>query len=153
TRRWATMPEISRRTLFQLAGTAAAAIPLGTAIPAAAATALRPDAGVSVFPFPLTQVTLLDSPFRANMTRTLSYLSFVDSDRLLHTFRLNVGLPSSAQPVGGWEAPDVELRGHSTGHLLTALAQAFANTGDASFRTKGDTIVSVLASCQARAGT
>jgi DUF1680 family protein len=145
------MPEISRRSLLQLAGMTVAGSALPLAAPVTAA-ALRPDVGVSVFPFPLNQVSLLDSPFRANMTRTLSYLSFVDPDRLLHTFRLNVGLPSSAQPVGGWEAPDVELRGHSTGHLLTALAQAFANTRDTQYKTKGDAIVGVLATCQSRAG-
>jgi DUF1680 family protein len=146
------VPDISRRTLLQATGVAvaASALPLGTA---AAATALRPDVGVSVFPFPLSQVSLLDSPFRANMTRTMAYLSFVDPDRLLHTFRLNVGLPSSAQPVGGWEGPTVELRGHSTGHLLSGLAQAFANTGNTAFKSKGDYIVGVLASCQARANT
>jgi hypothetical protein len=148
----ATMPEFTRRTLLQLAGVTVAGSALPLAVPSVAA-AVRPDIGVSVFPFPLTQVSLLDSPFRANMTRTLSYLSFVDPDRLLHTFRLNVGLPSSAQPVGGWDAPDVELRGHSTGHLLTGLAQAFANTGDAQYKTKGDYIVGVLATCQARANT
>src|SRR5262245_32703536 len=146
------MPEISRRSLLQLAGVTAAASALPLAAPAVAA-AVRPDIGVSAFPFPLTQVSLLDSPFRANMTRTMAYLSFVDPDRLLHTFRLNVGLPSSAQPVGGWEGPTVELRGHSTGHLLTALAQAFANTGNSAFKSKGDYLVGVLASCQARAPT
>ncbi|HEV8559702.1 MAG TPA: glycoside hydrolase family 127 protein [Actinophytocola sp.] len=146
------MPEFTRRTLIQLAGVTVAGSALPLAVPSTAA-AVRPDIGVSVFPFPLTQVSLLDSPFRANMTRTLSYLSFVDADRLLHTFRLNYGLSSTAQPVGGWDAPDVELRGHSTGHLLTGLAQAFANTGDAQYKTKGDYIVGVLATCQARANT
>jgi DUF1680 family protein len=145
-------PNLSRRALLQTTGAALAvsALPLGRA---AATTVIRPDVGVSVFPFPLSQVSLLDSPFRANMTRTMAYLSFVDPDRLLHTFRLNVGLPSSAQAVGGWEGPTVELRGHSTGHLLSALAQAFANTGNTAFKSKGDYIVGVLASCQARANT
>ncbi|MFL6145036.1 MAG: beta-L-arabinofuranosidase domain-containing protein [Labedaea sp.] len=147
-------PQVSRRTALQLAGgaVAASALSLG-AFPAGAAAAVRPDIGVSVFPFPLTQVSLLESPFRANMTRTLAYLSFIDPDRMLHTFRRNVGLSSTAQPVGGWDAPDVELRGHSTGHLLTALAQAFANTGAAAHKTKGDYIVGVLADCQARANS
>jgi uncharacterized protein len=146
------LPAVSRRAVLQIAGStlAVSALPLGRA---SAAVALRPDIGVSVFPFPLSQVSLLDSPFRANMNRTLSYLTFVDPDRLLHTFRLNVGLSSTAQPVGGWDAPNVELRGHSTGHLLTALAQAYANTGTAAHKAKGDYIVSVLASCQARANT
>ncbi|KMS84660.1 hypothetical protein ACZ91_46455 [Streptomyces regensis] len=83
-------------------------------------------------PFPLSAVRLLESPFLANMRRTCAYLLFVDVDRLLHTFRLNVGLPSAAESCGGWEAPTVQLRGHTTGHLLSALAQA---TGRPSRRT------------------
>jgi len=114
-------------------------------------TDVRPDFGVSVFAFPLSQVTLLDGPFKANMGRTMAYLSFVDPDRLLHTFRLNVGLSSSATPCGGWETPTTELRGHSMGHLLSGLAQAHANTGDAALKAKGDYLVGELAKCQARA--
>lgn len=117
-----------------------------------ALTAARPDFGVSVFEFPLSRVTLLDGPFKANMGRSLAYLSFIDPDRLLHTFRLNVGLSSSAAPVGGWETPTTELRGHSLGHLLSGLALAYANTGDAAIKAKGDYIVGELAKCQARAG-
>lgn len=137
-------PKVSRRTVL-----------LGTSVGLAASLvpefASAADVGVSVLPFPLNAVTLQAGPFQANRDRTLSYLSFVDADRLLHTFRLNVGLTSTAQAVGGWESPTTELRGHSTGHLLTALAQAYASTGDAQYKTKGDYIVSVLAQCQSRA--
>ena len=118
---------------------------------AAELAAARADFGVSLFGFPLSQVTLLDGPFKANMGRTLSYLAFVDPDRMLHTFRLNVGLASSATPCGGWESPTTELRGHSMGHLLSGLAQAYANTGDATYKTKADTLVAELARCQAQA--
>ena len=146
--------KLPRRQFIKVAGGVAAGAAIGNGLrPAPVQAAARPDIGVSVFPFPLSQVTLLDGPFRSNMGRTTSYLSFVDADRLLHTFRVNVGLSSSAQPVGGWESPTTELRGHSTGHLLTALAQAYANTGTASYKTKGDYIVGVLAQCQARAST
>ena len=65
-------------------------------------------------PFPLSRVRLLDGPFRDAMLRDQEFLLALDPDRLLHTFRLNAGLPSTAQPLGGWEAPEVELRGHST---------------------------------------
>jgi DUF1680 family protein len=116
-----------------------------------AVTAARPDFGVSVFPFALSQVTLLDGPFKANMGRTMAYLTFVDPDRLLHTFRLNVGTASTATPCGGWETPTTELRGHSMGHVLSGLAQAYANTGDAGLKAKGDYLVGELAKCQARA--
>ncbi len=98
--------------------------------------------------FRLADVRLLESPFLANMRRTCAYPLFVDTDRLLHTFRLNAGLPSSAEPCGGWEAPDVQLRGHTTGHLLSAPAQAYAGTGDEAYAAKSRSPVSALAECQ-----
>jgi DUF1680 family protein len=132
---------------------AATALPAATAHASAptAAAAARPDIGVSVEPFPLGAVSLLAGPFQSNTGRTHTYLKFLDPERLLHTFRLNVGLPSTAVACGGWESPTTELRGHSTGHVLTALAQAYARTGDTAFRTKGDHLVAQLAVCQDRA--
>jgi hypothetical protein len=99
-------------------------------------------------PFPLQDVRLLDGPFRAAMLRDQKYLLELDADRLLHNFRVNAGLPSSAKPLGGWEAPDVELRGHSVGHYLSALALMYASTGDARFKARGDLIVAELAKVQ-----
>jgi uncharacterized protein len=100
--------------------------------------------------FPLAAVRLLDSSFRANQSRNTDYLLFVDPDRLLHTFRLNVGLPSSAAPCGGWEAPNSLVRGHSTGHLLSGLALTYANTGNRAAAERGRYIVGQLARCQER---
>lgn len=99
-------------------------------------------------PFPLGDVRLLDGPFREAMLRDEQYLLSLDLDRLLHTFRLNAGLPSSAAPLGGWEAPDVELRGHSAGHFLSASALMYAATGDARFKARADTMVAELAKVQ-----
>ncbi|HZS03548.1 MAG TPA: beta-L-arabinofuranosidase domain-containing protein [Blastocatellia bacterium] len=93
-------------------------------------------------------VRLLDGPFREAMLRDQKYLLSLDNDRLLHNFRVNAGLPSSARPLGGWEAPDVELRGHSVGHFLTALALMYAGTGDERFKAKGDALVAELARVQ-----
>ncbi|WP_432162099.1 beta-L-arabinofuranosidase domain-containing protein [Streptomyces tendae] len=134
------------------AGAAAPTAPAAPA-PSTAAAAPRPADGMrrprpALDAFPLSAVRLLDSPFRANMRRTCAYLLFVDHDRLLHTFRLNVGLPSSAEPCGGWEAPDVQLRGHTTGHLLSALAQAHASTGERAYADRARVLVSALAECQ-----
>src|SRR5690349_2304672 len=118
-------PTISRRSLLRTSAAAVAGTAVAGALPAGpAVAAARPDIGVTAYAFPLTAVTLLAGPFSANAARTRSYLAFVDPDRLLHTFRLNYGLPSSAAACGGWESPSTELRGHSTGHVLTALAQA-----------------------------
>jgi uncharacterized protein len=99
--------------------------------------------------YPLAAVRLLDSPFLANQGRTKDYLLFLDPDRMLHTFRLNYGLPSAAPPVGGWEAPNMEVRGHTTGHLLSGLALTYANTGDQRAKVAGEYLVGQLAQLQA----
>lgn len=99
-------------------------------------------------PFPLTAVRLLDSLFRDAMLRDQAYLLELDQDRLLHTFRLTAGLPTAATPLGGWEAPDVELRGHTAGHYLSAVALMYAATGDARFKQRGDALVAELAKIQ-----
>ena len=103
-------------------------------------------------PFALSQVRLLDGPFKAAQERDRQYLHELDADRLLHTFWLNAGLPSSAEPLGGWEKPDCELRGHSMGHYLSACALMVAATGDEELKTKADHIVAELAKCQAAIG-
>ena len=99
--------------------------------------------------FNLQDVRLLDGPFREAMLRDQKYLLDLDPDRLLHNFRVTAGLPSSAQPLGGWEDPKGELRGHSVGHYLTACALMFASTGDARFKDKANYIVAELAKVQA----
>jgi len=100
---------------------------------------------------PLNQVELLDSPFKDNQARNTSYLLFLDPERMLRSFRLNYGQSSAAQPIGGWERPASQIRGHTTGHLMSALALTYANTSDDAARTRGRYLVSQLAALQARA--
>ena len=102
--------------------------------------------------FALGDVRLLDGPLKYAMELDEKYLLALEVDRLLHNFRLNSGLPSTAQPLGGWEAPDCELRGHFVGHYLTACAQMYASTGDDRFKAKGDAVVAGLAECQQKLG-
>ncbi len=99
-------------------------------------------------PFDLKDVRLLDGPFRDAMLRDQKFLLSIDSDRLLHTFRVTAGLPSAAKPLGGWEAPDFELRGHSIGHFLSACALMYSSTGDERFKVKAGGIVTELAKIQ-----
>lgn len=113
--------------------------------------AARRDHGVSADAFPLGAVTLLPGPFQDITSRTHARLRSLDPDRLLHTFRRNAGLPSEVVPCGGWEAPAAQVRGHTTGHVLTALAQAFATTGDPAFSVRAHYLVEQLALCQDRA--
>ena len=102
-----------------------------------------------VRPFPMTQVRLGDGPCKQAQEADRQYLNSLPPDRLLHTFRLNAGLPSSAQPFGGWEAPDCELRGHyAGGHYLSAAALMYASTGDEELKAKANTVVAELGKCQ-----
>jgi DUF1680 family protein len=98
--------------------------------------------------FPRAEVRLLDGPFLDAQRRDSAYLLQLDPDRLLHTFRRNAGLPTSAQPLGGWEAPEVELRGHTLGHYLTACALMFEATGDERLRQRAVELVAELARVQ-----
>ena len=101
--------------------------------------------------FALHDVALLNSAFSQNQARNTEYLNFLDTERMLRSFRLNYGLPSTAQPCGGWEAPQSQIRGHTTGHLLSALAITYANTGNTEALTRGRYLVGQLAQLQARA--
>jgi DUF1680 family protein len=98
--------------------------------------------------FPLRDVRILEGPFRDAQQRDLAYLLSLEPDRLLHTFRLNAGLPTSAKPYGGWEAPDVELRGHSLGHYLTACALMYEATGDERLKRRALALVTELRKVQ-----
>jgi DUF1680 family protein len=107
---------------------------------------------------PGADVRLLDGPFLGNQQRNLAYLLFLDPDRMLRSFRVNYGLPVQAAPVGGWESPASRIRGHVTGHLLSALAWAYAGTGTTAgdpgrraLKARGDYLVAELAGMQARA--
>ncbi len=149
---------VGRRAVLAAIGGGAAGAWLGSILPGRLSAASGnwssgyvPDgtAGLTAA-FPLSAVRLLDSPMRANQARNTNYLMFVDPDRLLHTFRLNYGLPSSAQPCGGWEAPGSLVRGHCTGHLMSGLALTYANTGNQAAADKGAYLVEQLARYQAR---
>jgi uncharacterized protein len=133
-----------------LAAGAACAQPTPTAMPA---NSTGHAVQLAAEPFPLSQVRLLDGPFRDAMIRDGDYLLSLDCDRLLYSFRVNAGLPTQAKPYGGWEAPSGELRGHAVGHYLSACSLMYASTGDARFKERADRIVAGFAECQAALGT
>jgi DUF1680 family protein len=99
-------------------------------------------------PYPLRQVRLLSGTCYTLQDRNRVYLHTLDSDRLLHTFRLAAGLPSRAPQLGGWERPDIELRGHFMGHYLSACGLMYGSTGDELLKAKARAIVGELWKCQ-----
>ncbi|NGY60291.1 glycosylase [Lentzea sp. NEAU-D13] len=161
--------DLSRRRVLQI-GALAAAAPLVPG-PAHAAPAQADSATPQGFPSPrswavrpfeLDQVTLGDSVFREKRDRLLHFAREYGPsvaggvrddrrgpDRMLRSFRVNAGLDHrGAEPIGSWESPDGNLRGHYTGHFLTLLAQSYASTGERIFKDKLDYVVTALGECQ-----
>ena len=116
-------------------------------------------APIQVESFDLKDVRLLPSRFRDNMTRDSVWMTSIATNRLLHSFRNNAGVFAgreggymTVKKLGGWESLDCELRGHTTGHLLSAYALMYASTGSEIFKLKGDSLVTGLAEVQAALG-
>lgn len=84
-----------------------------------------------------------------NRDGCLEYLKLLDADRMLYSFRLTFGEDTKgARPLGGWDEPMGLLRGHSTGHYLSALALSYASTGDKEIKEKLEYIVNELSRLQ-----
>ena len=111
-------------------------------------------------PFPLNAVRLLPSRFQQNMQRDSAWMMSIPVNSLLHSFRTQAGVFSSREGgymtmarLGGWESLDCDLRGHITGHLLSALATLYAQTGSAAVKAKADSLVAGLNEVQQARGT
>lgn len=106
-------------------------------------------------PFKMTQVHLLPSRFQENMKRDSAWMMSIPVGSLLQSFRNTSGAFSSREggymtvkKLGGWESLDCDLRGHITGHLLSAYATLYAQTGSMAVKAKADSIVNGLADVQ-----
>ncbi len=130
---------------------------LSSAVAAAGLAGLRvpvPDTTPAILarPFELNRVRLHPGPFLDALEVNRRFLLAQDENRLLHMFRVTAGLPSAAEPLGGWEAPVNELRGHYLGHYLSAVAKMSQSLGRADLKARGDRLVAELATCQQRIG-
>lgn len=104
-------------------------------------------------------VRLLPGRMYDNLQRDSAWLMSIGCDRLLHSFRTTAGIYAGREggymtvpKLGGWESLDCELRGHTTGHVLSALAQLYAYTGRECYRVKADSLVDGLRAVQAAHG-
>lgn len=102
--------------------------------------------------FALNKVKLLPSRFQRNMQRDSAWIASIPTDALLHSFRTTVGLFSgreggymTTKHLFGWESLDCDLRGHITGHLLSAMANL-------QMREKADSLVQGLRQVQLQYG-
>ena len=118
---------------------------------------------VQVQPFALTDVKLLPSRFQRNMQRDSAWIASIPVNRLLHSFRNTAGVFSGKEGgyddglrLGGWESLDCDLRGHITGHLLSAMAYLASSAtvpSGSPLGLKADSLVQGLAEVQKQYGT
>lgn len=99
-------------------------------------------------PFFNSSVTLTSSWVKHREDLNEEYLKSLDPDRLLHNFRINAGLQSDAQPLEGWEAPYIGLRGHFTGHYLSAVSNLVEKYHDPVLIERLNYMVEELGKCQ-----
>jgi DUF1680 family protein len=86
--------------------------------------------------FPLSAVVLerdtrgRETAFIRNRDKFLRTLAATNPDRFLYNFRDAFGQPQppGTQPLEGWDNQTTRLRGHASGHYLSAIAQAYAST-------------------------
>ena len=114
----------------------------GTAFTPKAMVTVKAGAGnespprMDLAPFPLGQVTLdrddqgRDTPFMKNRDKFVLALARTDPNSFLYNFRDAFGRsqPEGVRPLGGWDSQTTRLRGHASGHYLSAIAQACAGT-------------------------
>jgi len=101
--------------------------------------------------FNASDVRLLPgSPFydRQQLHRTKKLASF-EPDKLLYPYRAQAGLPQADGARAGYAGWDTGfIRGHMTGHYLSAASRMAVATGDNDFRDRVNYMVGELAKCQ-----
>ncbi|MEO6223516.1 MAG: beta-L-arabinofuranosidase domain-containing protein, partial [Vicinamibacterales bacterium] len=130
-------------------------VPVGTTTP--------PDRLVE--PFPLNQVALdkdargRDTPFIKNRDKFIRGLAATNPDSFLYNFREAFGQtqPEGTKPLEGWDNQTTRLRGHASGHYMSAIAQAYASTGydpalQATFLKKMNYVVDTLYDLSKKSG-
>ncbi|WP_046369652.1 beta-L-arabinofuranosidase domain-containing protein [Flavihumibacter petaseus] len=113
--------------------------------------------GLKLAAFDLGKVTLKSdahghsTQFVLNRDKFVNTLAKTDPNSFLYMFRHAFGQPQpeGAKPLGVWDSRDTKLRGHATGHYLSAIAQAYAGTGydkalQAGFAEKMEYMVNTL---------
>jgi len=113
--------------------------------------------GLKLVTFDLSRVSLKtdahghETPFIENRDKFIDTLAKTDPNSFLYMFRHAFGQqqPQGATPLGVWDSRDTKLRGHATGHYLSAIAQAYASTGydkalQANFAQKMEYMVNTL---------
>ena len=107
-------------------------------------------------PLPLASVTITgDNRLTSNRNLDIKEILSWDVKQQLYNYRDTYGLPTEGYPeADGWDSPTTKLKGHGSGHYMSALAFAFASTDNKDYkdrlRNNIRTMVDELRMCQER---
>ena len=107
-------------------------------------------------PLPLNMVELTgDNRLTHNRDMDVRQLLALDITQQLYNYRDTYGLSTEGYtPPDGWDSPTTKLKGHGTGHYLSALAFAFAGTNDRTLkdqlRNRISRMLNEMRACQER---
>lgn len=103
-----------------------------------------------ITPYELSEVRLLESPFKHAEQLDIEYLLTLDADRLLAPYQREAGLPQKAASYTNWE--NTGLDGHIGGHYVSALSLMYASTGNQQIKERLDYMLKHLKACQDASG-
>lgn len=99
---------------------------------------------------------LYDGELKRRENDNRAYMLRLTRDNLMRNYLLEAGLYANAELEkgihGGWESPTCQLRGHFTGHWLSAAAMIYSATGDTEIKGRADAMVEDLKRCQIENG-
>lgn len=126
------------------------ALALGCLTATIFAAEVQPKITPKIEAFNYGEVRLLPGLLKDRFDVNRRYLMSLPNDSLLYPFYKEavIRVPRGTNPLGGWEAMSVDVRGHFMGHFLSACARIYATSGDAEIKAKADEIVAELARCQ-----
>jgi len=106
---------------------------------------------IKAFEFNPDEVCLLPGFLDRKRRSFEEFLLSCDDDQMLFNFRSAAGLSTKgAAPMSGWDSPECLLRGHTTGHYLSAIALCSRGSREnkEKFKKKIDYMTEALEECQ-----
>jgi len=110
--------------------------PLEARVKVVAAAAPVPAQAPVARPLPLGSVRLIgDNRLTSNRDLDVRNLLSLDITQQLYNYRDTYGLSTEGYTeADGWDSPTTKLKGHGSGHYMSALAFAFSGTDDPALR-------------------
>lgn len=115
-----------------------------------------PSAKPVAEPLPLNKVYINgENRLTKNRDLDIDQLLSLDVRQQLYNYRDTYGLPTDGYPkADGWDSPTTKLKGHGSGHYMSAMAMAYASCVDAEkkaqLKANIKTMVDELRVCQER---